>query len=187
MSNKRGGIIEYLKLTNNYYAMKIKYNALKWSAFLLLTVFAFASCDKNDDIEIEKEAKIRIEIEHTGDFEHYGGGLSASSSLTRDLKMVTLTGVEWSDQATSNNVTSYAKDYENVPKVISFETTRAGTGLQFGYIAFVTSNEDEIVDPLKVSIKYFLDGKLVKTVPYDPIGDGEIPAPYLGKIEVGDY
>lgn len=169
--------------------MKNKFNVLKISALMLISVFAFSSCSKNDDDngKIEKEAKIRVEIEHTGDFEHYGSGLSASSSLTRDLKMVNLNGVEWDDLETNNNVTVYAKDYEILPKVISFETVAAGTFIQFGYMAWVSSNEDGVVNPLKVTIKYYLDGKLVKSENYNPLVKDGVPANYLGRLEVKDY
>lgn len=168
--------------------MKNKYNFLKITALVLVTIFALSSCGKdNSDVKSEKEAKVRIEIEHTGDFEYYGGGLTASSSLTRDLKMVTLSGADWADQETSANVTVYAKDYVKIPKVISFETVAPGTFLQFGYVASVSSSGDEILNPLEVAIKYYLDGKLVKTEHYDPVGQGGVPASYLGRIEVSDY
>ena len=171
--------------------MKNNNSLQKIATLLVISIFLFASCKKSGsdkDTEIDKEAKISIRIENTGDIKFYNGSLGATSSLTKNLGKVSLSGIAWSEENTSGNVTVYHKDYDSFPDVISFETVGTGTYLNFFYTALVIEDETKIVNPMKVLIKYYLDGKLVKTEHFSPKGNQDPNLiSYSGKIEVKDY
>ena len=153
---------------------------------LMLSLTFIISCKKDTNEKSSSDKIIKVTIESSGDVQYYQGYLSVNGTINKDQKRVTVSGVVWDEETSEGEITVYEKSFDPITGNLTLSTNSPASGISFGYSAWYSPSDLVQHTPVSVTIKYFLNDKVVKTEVYNA-GNNINVSPYLGYLNTSEY